>query len=533
MQRVGAELVQNGLQQSFADLSFEFSTTLDQDNPLASRYLRVFPAANVFGWTNTSPGVKAQSEKSLLYHMAHMTHITQGVSLFNPLREDSPTLKTNMSDSMWKVLEGNSSYSPVAREAWLSHGRVKKNGLGFDNPDLNAYDPLLYSSQDSLLEAKALGCKVRRSSTHDELEQALLSILSNQQYLAYNLNAVWDAFQKYAQDNATEYKALRNQLVSSEPLMRLLNAKLRSPQTGLLMKIEYYSFYKELTGNTAREVEALILEQVRYFLLAQDLVGSGYDIRDFREALLLSVASHQLAQTPFYLEVIHLPEVQNATLYALVWTFLKQSPPEAERLVSEVVEHPKVENDTLRAAALWVMNHGTSEEFDILQTILAHPELDAATLGTVAAVLAKYNLQANEALVKKLVAHPNTGSFALNQATLAIWKHSIEIDNSLLEDILSHPSIDKWGVHNVARVIGDNREPETSYLLLEIVNHEQVDAAALTRVVIALTDDNFDGESKLLHSIRNHPRADARTLGYIDRAVATKNHSLDQAQDFL
>jgi hypothetical protein len=522
MQRVGAELIYNGLEQSFSELSYEFSTTLDQDNPLATRYMRVFPAANVFGWTRTSPGVKAKSEKSLLYHMAHMTHISQEVAVFNPLRQQSPALKANMSASLWQVLGGDSSYGSLAREAWLSHGRVKTSGLGFDNPDLQAYSPLLHSSQDSLLSAKSLGCDLRNAGSQDEFETALSSILLNQQYVDYNLNVLREVFQSYRRENSGQYAALRQQLVSSHSLMSLLNRKLKSPQTGLLMKIEYYSFYKELTGDSVREVEAIIREHVRYFLLAQDLAGSSYDIRDFREALLLSLDRHQLAETSFYRQVIRAPEVQSPTLYALSWSFLKHSPPQAELLISDIVSHPAVENDSLRVAAIWILNNGTSEEFAILETIVAHPQVDEATLGTVSAVLVNYKLKGNAELVKAIVAHPKAGTVALSQLSLAIQKQGIDVDNDLLEDILSHPAIDRGGLQNIARVIGDNRELGSSELLLEIVNHREVDAFALTSVVIALKDDRFEEESGLLLTIQYHPRADARTLGYVDRALARR-----------
>ena len=70
--RVGAILEEDHLEQSFADLNMEFSATLDQDNPMFSRYLRLFPSANVFGWTKKAPGRKAGSEYSIPFHIAHI-----------------------------------------------------------------------------------------------------------------------------------------------------------------------------------------------------------------------------------------------------------------------------------------------------------------------------------------------------------------------------------------------------------------------------------------------------------------------------
>ena len=59
-ERVGAVLTEDHLEQSFFDLNIEFSATLDQDNPLSSRYLRIFPRATAFGWTKTAPGEKSR-----------------------------------------------------------------------------------------------------------------------------------------------------------------------------------------------------------------------------------------------------------------------------------------------------------------------------------------------------------------------------------------------------------------------------------------------------------------------------------------
>ena len=74
-QRVGAVLDEDHLTQSFSDLNIEFSATLDQDNPLSSRYLRVFPRATTFGWTKTAPGSKSRSQYSVPFHIAHMARL--------------------------------------------------------------------------------------------------------------------------------------------------------------------------------------------------------------------------------------------------------------------------------------------------------------------------------------------------------------------------------------------------------------------------------------------------------------------------
>ncbi len=525
MQRVGAELVQEGLEQSFADLSVEFSATLDEDNPLGSRYLRVFPNATVFGWTRSSPGRNAGSDRSMLYHLAHMVHLSRGTPLFDPVAARTPEVTREMGLALQRLLDGGIQYSPLARDAWLSHGRVRQQGLGYHNPDLNTYAPLFHSNQERLLAARQLGCAVRNSPDPTALHAALVQILAEPDYLAYNLDAVREALRRYRQQQPAAYDALRSQLAASQPLMQLLYDKLKSERTGLLMKIEYYGFYRELTGSALPRVEAAILEQVRYFLLADDLAGSEYDIRDFRESLLLSVASHQLAGPDFYLELIHQPDARAATLYTLAWSFLKQSPPGADRLVADIVDQPQAGRGALRAAALWMLKNGAAGDPGTLATVVAHPDVDAATLATVAAVLAEHNVPEGELLVARIVTHPGVDGTGIRQASLAIRRHDLAVDPALLELILSHPELDQWGLQNVARVVGTQPHLGSAGLLDTIIHHEQVDADGLTSVAIALGRHDFEREAELLESIRSHPRADERTMRYLARVPVVRNNA--------
>ena len=88
--RVGNVLAEDHLEQSLADLDMEFSATLDQDNPLSSRYLRVFPRATVFGWTKTAPGEKSSSQYSIPFHIAHIARLNSKDDQFpesNPIDE--------------------------------------------------------------------------------------------------------------------------------------------------------------------------------------------------------------------------------------------------------------------------------------------------------------------------------------------------------------------------------------------------------------------------------------------------------------
>ncbi|MCB0348925.1 MAG: hypothetical protein KDD37_08810, partial [Bdellovibrionales bacterium] len=142
-ERVGAVLEEDHLNLSFADLNMEFSATLDQDNPLSERYLRIFPTATTFGWTRTAPGVNARSELSLLYHMAHMAqkenyYDVKDNPIIDPLNDITPKQAVELATAVIDTItKPNDHCEASAIDAWIAHGTpIKNKGLGFSNPDL-------------------------------------------------------------------------------------------------------------------------------------------------------------------------------------------------------------------------------------------------------------------------------------------------------------------------------------------------------------------------------------------------------------
>ena len=162
--RVGAVLGEDHLDQSIADLNMEFSATLDQDNPLSSRYLRVFPAANVFGWTKTAPGEKSGSQYSIPFHMAHIAKRLDKEDRFpseGPLdRKWTEKSAIKYMNSLVSILSGRDICSEEMLEAWESHGKVmdQSTEYGFLNPDIQAYPALKDTGNEKLKQARLYDC---------------------------------------------------------------------------------------------------------------------------------------------------------------------------------------------------------------------------------------------------------------------------------------------------------------------------------------------------------------------------------------
>ncbi len=202
--RVGEVLTEDDLEQSFADLNIEFSATLDQENPLSSRYLRVFPRASVFGWTKTAPGKNAHSEYSAPFHIANMAKVTDDRAHYfdNPISGDiSYESAVKYLDAINDIIGGklscpsntclsdDQSKPESAVEAWLRHGNSKKGWeYAFNNPDLNAYVPLFSTKDEFLKKAKELECFLKNTNDPNKILKILDEIVKNEKLIGYTYN---------------------------------------------------------------------------------------------------------------------------------------------------------------------------------------------------------------------------------------------------------------------------------------------------------------------------------------------------------
>ncbi|MCY4495457.1 MAG: hypothetical protein OXB92_16560, partial [Acidimicrobiaceae bacterium] len=268
---VGAVLEADHLTQSFSQLEMEFSATLDQDNPLSSRYLRVFPRATVFGWTKSAPGERSLSQLSLPYHIAHIARLTDDRSSYfkNPGKELDEEVAAHYAVSLLNFInreeleEVGCSYidEQTAIDAWLYHGQAKKiDGqplpFSFDNKDLQAFPSLISGGNSSLQRAKELDCLLKQKLSPEQKEKVLDEILASENLLGYNFHGIWELLQREEKEgNFTALVRLRKKLQQSEVLKHFLMRKLAASELGILRKIDYYAFYLDMTGEVIEELK--------------------------------------------------------------------------------------------------------------------------------------------------------------------------------------------------------------------------------------------------------------------------------------
>ena len=292
--RVWAVLQEDHLEQSIADLNVEFSATLDQDNPLSSRYLRAFPGATVFGWTKIAPGEKAGSQYSIPFHMAHTARLIENQDRFpsdSPIKgtwtEESTVQYLN---SMVGVLNGDAKCQELAVEAWKEHGRVQNQATeyGFYNPDLNAYKALTKTDNSILKKARVYDCLLKNSRGQKFLK-ILDEILKDPTLIRYTYNALLEKMKNLKTENPELYAQTISKLRGSPVVKNFLSKKLDDKSLGLLRKIDYLAFYEEIYGPTEKIIPAVLEKAHEAFVT---IPSHTIDELDYKNTLLNSLAKH-------------------------------------------------------------------------------------------------------------------------------------------------------------------------------------------------------------------------------------------------
>jgi hypothetical protein len=304
--RVNLVREDDSLEQAFSEMNHEFTNTLSQDNPLSARYLRVFPRATVFGWTRSAPGEKSHSERSLLYHIAHMANINDYLGrdvMIDPYKDFSDKDAIELADSVLDILQKPdwNHCEATSIKAWKNHGTLIKNkGYGFNNPDLNAYKSFESTNDSTMVKAKELGCKLKFPKNQAERIQVLQDILTDRKLIAANFSSIIELSSDPQAVSVMKHSSLLQAFVGDKSL---------SKQSGLFAKIDYYTFYKKVFAKKSIDIENTIKSQSYRVLLeaypSDQESNSFLDLRDMKATLTSSIAKNNFADKEFILKLIN------------------------------------------------------------------------------------------------------------------------------------------------------------------------------------------------------------------------------------
>ncbi len=477
--RVGAVLQEDHLTQSFADLNMEFSATLDQDNPLSSRYLRIFPRATVFGWTKTAPGIKAQSQFSLPFHIAHIAHLNDDRKRYfdhpaGNLSEDSAAkYSLAILDLVGKAGDNSQECSSDRNEsnfvqAWKEHGTPNEgNKYFFSNPDLNAYVSMLKGGDKSIQKAKELDCLLKKSLTGEEAEKILHEILKDESLIGYNFNSIYELIQRFMESGDVEsLTRIRTKLGDSQELNHFLMRKLSSNELGILRRIDYYMFWKSMTNKSNEGIEQKI-QDVYVAMILKQTKEDDYAANDFKSTLTQSLTKHDLVTSKMLHQIVKSPKVDSYSLrgVALIIRDSKTPIEGSSEMLREIVKSPKAGVDAFQSVTLVIENSKTRIEgsSEILREIVKSPKGDSYSLGRVAFVIgdSQIPIEGSSEILREIVKSPKADSFVLQGVAFAIGNSETAFEGSseILLEIAKSPKADTYVLQSVALAILASKTP--------------------------------------------------------------------------
>ena len=561
-ERVGEVLEEDHLEQGFAQLEMEFSDTLDRENPLSGRYLRVFPRATVFGWTRTAPGEKAGSQLSLLYHLAHMGRLTDDRQEYfedpsTGLSEETALHYANTFRLLFErenILDPRCSefYEQLAVDAWLFHGQAKTDDegnplpLSFQNPDIQAYTSLDATGNPLLNLAKELGCDLKKPDlSYKDLRGILERVLQDENLIGHNFNDLMEVVNRYEKKGGNEWEDLRRYLKNSRKLKNFIAKKLDSPAAGNLRKIDYYAFYHSLgiPEKLRENIEKNLLVSA-FAELTREIASDDYNRRDYIQTLMQSLNKHEILRPEHYDKLIG--ESKNELILSFVAKSIGDSKHPIEGvnvLLKKIVASEKAGGNVLAGVARVIGNsqHPIEGASEILKKIVASEKARDYVLGGVGDGIgnSKYPIEGASEILKKIVVSEKARDYALEGITHGIGnsKYPIEGASEILKKIVVSEKAGDNALAGVAYVIGNSNYPteEASELLKKIVVSEKAGGYALGEVARAIGNSQYpiEGASEVLKKIVASEKAGDYVLGRVTNVIEGSPHLMEKEREEL
>lgn len=552
-QRVGDALHEDQLQEGFHDLNMEFSATLDQDNPLSSRYLRLFPRSTVFGWTRTAPGKGAKSEYSLPYHLAHIAKRLSEEDKFpdDPIAEEFSSKTASAYLRAMQVAIGSldgkrSGCEDLLVNSWLDHGNaLTTGGYGFDNPDLNAYKALEHGNNPIFNRAKELDCLFRQAKDKATLMRAVVEALKTRQSIGLSFNSMFEAMQRLKKEGDIELLAeLKKKLQNSESLQVFLEQKIMSPQLGILKKIDYYAFYKEMQGKNFGQVEEAICEAAKKQLLIPLRNEQDFDRIDYKQTLMQSLTKHDLVTDDFILDLVKAPDARD-DVYSLVADVIssrEQTVPNLDEILATIMNSSHVGVMTLGSVGMLIAANPTVARAPVyLKQIFNSPKLTAWSLSAVASAIGSIKPIIPDAavLLEKIIARSNVNGSALPIVVQDLYYIDFPVEKieELLGKVIDSPAVQDtvlaqaaWSILNRERPL-----PHGEALLEQIIRSPEIRDMGLSTIAQGLLGKNRSTikVGRLLGKILDSPESMDYVPSKVAWAIGASAEPIENAEALL
>ena len=236
---------ENWLPEDAKYLNQEYASTVDQRNPLTSRYLRMFPEALVFGWSGTARKIDQGSPEDVLEHIK----IVGKIAIDQAGGSGGQSNDTEKFKSFLDWL-GDDSMDPLCDQStWEDNkGSLRGNRL-FDNDLRNKKE-------------KELGCQLSeavREKDTKKIKDALSKICNSEScetnLLQQNINRIFSILSEDTPLSSAEQNKILESLKNNEALKGAFGNILSNPGESIVQYANHLYLYKKIFNESEKTVE--------------------------------------------------------------------------------------------------------------------------------------------------------------------------------------------------------------------------------------------------------------------------------------
>ncbi|MDE0151641.1 MAG: hypothetical protein OXK80_03975 [Bdellovibrionales bacterium] len=212
-------------------LNREYASTVDDNNSLSSRYLKMFPSAQIYSWA-VAPTINQGSPETFIEHLKLMTaNADIAIEDVEDVVPDASIL-----ENILNALSASSEPEPKCVKLTVGDKRGK---------EINAISADSKEEED---DKREIGCNFSEaieSGDQEKIMTALTDVL-NEGALHQNLNRIFYAL-NYDSPLSTEVKqAIREKLKTSEPFRQALEGQINNKKIGVVKRADALYLYKQV-----------------------------------------------------------------------------------------------------------------------------------------------------------------------------------------------------------------------------------------------------------------------------------------------
>ena len=231
-----------------------YSSTLDENNKMSHRYLRMFPNSSLYGWGGKAPGEQSGSQNSL-------PNFINQVESINKTSSD-----TDDTDDVLNFIGFMNSQNRTCKEytagKWVNHWPNSNYTNPTDNPnpttcylDFQGTEEEIRKKKERFKGYHKTGCDLTRAIKEDNKDNIISSINdiltpddddTTGEKIKANFNRLMSLITNKENKDKPWYADVVNKLKDSTKLRNTLRDELLSKKVGFTRKADYLYFYKEI-----------------------------------------------------------------------------------------------------------------------------------------------------------------------------------------------------------------------------------------------------------------------------------------------